>query len=256
MVVKKYNLLELFKGTGSVGTAAERTGKFNVVSVDFDPAFTPNIETDILKWNYKKWYNETKWTPDMIWASPPCNTFSPMSYRLKERDLATTRPLSERARIGTAILHRTLRIIAFFKKVNPALLYCIENPRGMMRNDPLIKRLPYRTTTYYCFYGDQRYKPTDFWSNYPLPLKEGKMGECFKDGKNVFSGKPFAPVQGNSNMAEKYFIPQPLIKDILKGFFEEYDGTPHGKAPPPDLKADPNAKLSREFGETLTTKKK
>jgi site-specific DNA-cytosine methylase len=255
-MVKKYNLLELFKGTGSVGKAAERTGKFNVVSVDFDPIYTPNIETDILRWDYKKWYETNKWVPDMIWGSPPCNTFSPMSYRLRERDLETAKPLSDRARMGTALLYRTLRIVSFFKKINPNLLFCLENPRGMMRKDPMMKRLPYLTTTYYCFYGDQRYKPTDFWSNFPLNLKEGKMKSCFKDGRNIHSGKPFAAVQGNSNMAEKYFIPQPLINDILTDFFDEYKGTPHGKTPPPDVKSDPNAKLSREFGETLTTKKK
>lgn len=254
---KQFNMLELFKGTGSVGKAAEKTGKFNVVSVDFDPIYTPNIETDILRWDYKKWYETNKWVPDMIWASPPCNTFSPLSYRLKERDLQTAKPLSDRARLGTALLHRTLRIIAYFKKINPNLLFCIENPRGMMRLDPLMKRLPYLTTTYYCFYGDARYKPTDFWSNFPLNLREGKMRSCFgADGRNVKSGKKFVGVQDTPTMAGRYFIPQQLIKDILTDFFEEYKGSGHGKTPPPDLKADPNVKLSREFGETLTTKKK
>lgn len=253
-MVKKYNLLELFKGTGSVGKAAARNGNFNVVAVDFDPKFKPDIEADILKWDYKKWYNTHKWVPDMIWGSPPCNTFSPMSYRLRERDLKTARPLSDRARVGTALLYRTLEIIAFFKKINPNLLYCIENPRGMMRNDPRMKKLPYLTNTYYCFYGDARYKPTDFWSNFPLDLREGKMSECFRDGKNVKSGKKFEPVQGNPNMAEKYFIPQPLLKDILDAFENHYKGTPHGKAPPPPYEADPDAKVDRRFGETLVSK--
>jgi site-specific DNA-cytosine methylase len=81
-------LLELFKGTGSVGKQANKMG-FKITSLDLDPIYTPDIETDILEWDYKKWSNENNYIPDMIWASPPCNTFSQMVYRLKERDTKT-----------------------------------------------------------------------------------------------------------------------------------------------------------------------
>ncbi len=46
-------LLELFKGSGSVGKVAKKVG-YRVVSVDLDPIYTPDIETDILEWDYKK----------------------------------------------------------------------------------------------------------------------------------------------------------------------------------------------------------
>jgi len=62
-------LLELFKGTGSVGKIAKKM-KMDIISLDFDEKFEPDILTDILKWNYK-----TIPIPDIIWASPPCNTY-------------------------------------------------------------------------------------------------------------------------------------------------------------------------------------
>lgn len=194
-------LLELFKGTGSVGKIAKKLG-FQVVSLDLDPIYTPDIETDILKWNYKKFYQETKWVPDIIWASPPCNTFSSIVYPLKERNAKTAEPLSERAKLGTKILYRTLAIIDFYKKLNPNLNFVIENPRGMMRNDPKIKKL-IRNTTYYCLYGDRRTKPTDFFSNLDLNLDQG-----FCRGT--------VGVQTLNNIKERYKIPPRLIKKIFQ----------------------------------------
>ena len=89
---EKYNLLEMFKGTGSVGKVFK---DFNIISLDLDPIYTPTIETDILDWNYQKFFKESKFKPDFIWASPPCNTFSPLAYPLKERDTKTAEPKSE-----------------------------------------------------------------------------------------------------------------------------------------------------------------
>jgi site-specific DNA-cytosine methylase len=205
-MIEKYNMLELFKGTGSIGKVAKKN--FNIVSLDFEEKYKPDIQTDILKWDYKKFYNETGFIPDLIWASPPCNTFSVLAYPFKERDTQTAEPISERAKLGTKILYKTLTIINFFKKINPDLLYIIENPRGMMRMDKRMKRLPYMTTTYYCLYGDKRRKPTDFWSNFPLHLKEETPQQnC--DAKNLVR------VADISAIEEKYFIPAPLVRDMI-----------------------------------------
>jgi hypothetical protein len=195
-------LLELFKGTGSVGKKAVKMG-FDVVSLDLDPIFTPDIETDILRWNYKKFHKETGYVPDYIWASPPCNTYSTLAYVLKERDTKTAEPFSERAKMGTKILHKTLQIIKFFLNLNPKLLYCIENPRGMMRLDKRMLRLPYRATAKYCLYGDVKIKPTDFWSNYPLVLKF--KGSCLNTIEVI-----------ELPLKDRYSIPPKLIKSIIE----------------------------------------
>lgn len=201
-----YNLLELFKGTGSVGKVGKKY-KFNIVSIDIEEKYKPDILIDILKWDYKKFYNETGFKPDFIWASPPCNTYSPLAYPLKERNIETSEPLSERAKIGTKILYRTIAIINYFKKINPKLFYVIENPRGMMRNDKKIKKMILNNTLY-CLYGDKRRKSTDFFSNYDLGLKQSTI--CNK--------KTIGVVELSLN--ERYAIPSKLINDIFKKFFE------------------------------------
>ena len=192
-------LLELFKGSGSVGKVAVKVG-YSVVSVDLDPIYTPDIETDILEWDYKK----VDFIPDYIWASPPCNTYSPLVYPLKERDTKTAKPFSERAKIGTKILYKTLEIINYFKSKNPNLCYCIENPRGMMRKEKRMIEQPFRQTTYYCYYGGKKLKPTDFWSNYPLGLKEID-GFC----------KNYVRVQDLTDIKDRYSIPPKLIIIIV-----------------------------------------
>jgi site-specific DNA-cytosine methylase len=202
------NLLEIFKGTGSVGKVAKKNGFKNIISIDFDPIYTPTIETDILDWDYKKFYKETNFKPDFLWASPPCNTYSPLAYPLKERNTKTATPYSERAKIGTKILYKTLEIIDYFLKINPKMGFCIENPRGMMRNDKYMKRL-HRETTYYCFYGDIKRKPTDFWSNFYMNLKPIEDYKC--NDKNIV-GVVDLPLN------KRYSIPSKLIKQIFDSF--------------------------------------
>jgi hypothetical protein len=210
--IQNPKLLELFKGTGSVGKQAKKMG-FQVTSLDLDPIYTPDIETDILEWDYKKWATENNYTPDMIWSSPPCNTYSPMVYRLKERDVETAKPLSERAKIGTKILYKTLEIIEYFLKKNPKLLFIIENPRGMMRKDKEMKKLA-RETTLYCLYGDFKRKPTDFWNNFPQGLGiDQETKQC---------PNKVTPVQDLKTIDERYSMPSKLIKHFLEEFKDQY----------------------------------
>lgn len=192
-------LLELFKGTGSVGKQAKKMG-FDVISLDIDPDSKPDILINILKWDYKK----LDIKPDFIWASPPCNTFSPLVYKLRERDTKTAKPLSERAKEGTKILYKTIEIIEYFFNLNNNMGFVIENPRGMMRNDKKIKKL-ILNTAYYCNYGDKRTKPTDFFSNFNLNLNNKICKGTIK-------------IQDNIPLCEKYKIPYKLTEHILKTY--------------------------------------
>ena len=201
-------LLEIFKGTGSVGKVAKKMGFDRIISIDFDPIYTPTIETYILDWDYKKFYRDTKFIPDFIWASPPCNTFSPLAYPLKERNTKTAEPLSERAIIGTKILYKTLEIIEYFLKLNKKMGYCIENPRGMMRNDKIMKKL-YKETTYYCYYGDIKRKPTDFWTNFITDLEPIKGATCKNKKVTRVIDLP---------LNDRYSIPSKLIRHIFNKF--------------------------------------
>jgi hypothetical protein len=201
---KDKKLLEIFKGTGSVGKVAVKMG-FDVISIDFDPIYTPHIETDILDWDYKKYHKENNYIPDFIWASPPCNTFSPLAYPLRERNIKNANPKSERAKTGTKILHKTLEIIQYFLKLNPNLKFTIENPKGMMRCDSKMKKL-HMETTLYCLYGDIKRKATDFWSNFEMNLKPTDT----KYNKDNIISVVDLPIN------KRYSIPPKLIKQILK----------------------------------------
>lgn len=183
------------------------------ISLDFDEKFKPDILTDILEWDYKGWFEKYKFTPDFIWASPPCNTFSPLAYPFKERNPQTATPYSERAKLGTKILYKTLEIIDYFKKLNPKLLFVIENPKGMMRKDKQIKKLNIATTTY-CAYGDIKKKLTDFFNNVPDNLKLKEIKKC-PNSKKIISVVDL-------KLEDRYSIPPRLVRDILKQLIENY----------------------------------
>ena len=204
--MKSFNMLELFKGTGSVGKVGEKD--FNIVSLDSNEKSNATITTDILEWDYKKFFEETNFIPDFIWASPPCNSYSILAYTRKERDIKTAEPLSDRATIGTNILYQTLDIIEFFQSKNPNLLFVVENPRGMMRLDKRIKLLKEHLTLY-CLYEDLRMKPTNFFSNFDLNLKSKK--ECNHTSH---------PKTAYLKLEERYMIPPKLIENILDDFFK------------------------------------
>ena len=203
-------LLELFKGTGSFGKAAKKL-KWDVISLDNEDKFKPDILTDILDFDYKN----IGFTPDIITASPPCGTFSSGLALTKRttydprkaprvRNSDTMKPLHERAVIGDKILKQTIKIINYWRKRNPKLKFIMENPRGSMYRSPYMKALkPYfEATTYYCLYGDGRTKRTDFFNNFELKLKEGSCR-----GTELVTKLP---------LCEKYKIPQPLITSMFK----------------------------------------
>lgn len=101
---------------------------------------------------------------DMLWASPPCTTFSIASVSHYWKD---GRPKNEKALLGIAILDKTVKLIADSKPT----YWFIENPRGMMRKviDSIFAK--YAVTGYhhhtitYCQYGHPIMKPTDIWTN-------------------------------------------------------------------------------------------
>lgn len=204
-------ILELFAGSRSIGKVADKLG-FEVFSVDI----TQWGDIDLVK---DMQYVETKdipFKPDMIWASPPCTTYS-IAAISHHRD--NGKPKTDFARKSDLLVLNTLALINHFK-----CDYYIENPRGYLRKMDFMKGLP-RTTVWYCTYGDTRAKPTDIWSNNicnPMFNKNGwkPRAECWNGNKDCHHES--APrgsrtgTQGLKNNHERSKIPEQLCTDIVK----------------------------------------
>lgn len=106
-------LLELFSGTGSVGTVAKSLG-WNVVSLDLKNA---DINCNIMDWDFKLYPAEYF---DFIWSSPPCTEYS-------KAKTTVVRNIEE----ANKIVIKTIEIIEYLK---PRVRF-IENPQtGFLKN--------------------------------------------------------------------------------------------------------------------------
>jgi site-specific DNA-cytosine methylase len=199
-------VLELFAGSRSIGNTAQELG-YEVFSVDINDFEGIDYVTDILEFDN----NQVPFVPDIIWASPPCTTFSVASigYHWHKNYV----PKTEKCHNGIEIVKRTIQIIEFWQKFNPNLIYYIENPRGLLRKMDFMQGLNRHTVTY-CQYGDSRMKPTDIWSNNskwnPRPM-------C-KNGAPCHESAPRGSrtgTQGIKGNYERSKIPKELCQEVL-----------------------------------------
>ena len=78
-------MLDLFSGTGSAAQIFREKG-FQVLTLDNNPKFHPDILCDIREWDYKV-YPEGYF--DFIAMSPPCTEYSTaMTYRPRQLEWA------------------------------------------------------------------------------------------------------------------------------------------------------------------------
>ncbi len=197
-------VLELFCGTKSISNVAEERGH-RVFTVDNDSQFGPDDVADILCWSPEL----LPFAPDMIWASPPCTTFSVMSIG-KHWNIDHT-PKTKEAEHGMKIVKKTISIIEYFEKINPRLIWYIENPRGKLRKLDFMQKFMRKTVTY-CQYGDTRMKPTDIWTNNflwnPKPL-------C-KNGDPCHISAPRGSHTEGSTQGKKGAIERARIPDLFR----------------------------------------
>ncbi len=197
-------LLELFSGTGSVGKVAKELG-YEVVSLDLKGA---DINTNIIDWDYTQY---PKGHFDIVWASPPCATFSKLRNSHIGRGMTHESIRQDIENIGLPILRKAEEIIDYLKPK----LWFIENPQtGRMKE--YIERPFYDVD--YCKYGFSYRKRTRIWTN--RTDFESKL--CKKDCGNII-GKKHTHQMGNAtsnvnvgNLKQKYSIPPKLIHDLLR----------------------------------------
>jgi len=216
-------VLELFAGTGSVGSVCKEKG-WEVISLDLKNA---DINTDIMEWNYKQ-YKEGEF--DIIWASPPCHTFSKCRRSWVGRktkafgDKTITHEMldEEMREKGVPVLRKTQEIIEYFQPKH----WFIENPAtGKMKE--FLTDLPHYDVDY-CRYSDWGYKKrTRIWTNKTdftpklcnrkcgnMMMVEGRLLHKNNLGNSYRNGLTSGTC-GSVNT--RYRIPPQLVKELLVG---------------------------------------
>lgn len=221
-------LLELFAGSRSFCKEAEKHG-WETFSTDIEPFEGIDYVVDILEFDV----NKVPFVPDAIWASSECQGFSVAAIGHNwTGGKGAYIPKSDRAKLGIKLAQKTIEIIEHFKKLNPNLIWYMENPRGVMRKMPFMEVLPIRNTVTYCSYEDTRMKPTDIWTNNDMwrprkKCKNGGYGMATIDGKTWClneHGRPChesAPrgaktgTQGLSGDYERSKVPAELCRELI-----------------------------------------
>tara|TARA_Y100001938_G_scaffold100480_1_gene137344 strand:- start:606 stop:1244 length:639 start_codon:yes stop_codon:yes gene_type:complete len=209
-------VLELFAGSRSFSKVAEKYG-LKTHSTDIESFENIDQVCSIFDFDYKK----VGFVPDIIWASPPCTTFSIASCSTHWTKGEEFAPKTEEAKLGLEIVRKTKEIIDNYKKLNPNVVFIIENPRGLLRKMPEmgIYNLE-RKTVWYCQYGDTRAKPTDIWTNAPwIPKPVCKNGNPNCHHQRAPRGSRTG-TQGLQNAYERSKVPEQLCKEIIESCIE------------------------------------
>jgi len=151
-MTEKRVCLDLFCGLGGFSAAFEDSDKWDVVTVDIEERFEPDIRADVMDLRPSD-------LPDagLILASPPCTDFSMAASRYEK--IVDGEPQTDSARESVALVYHTIGLI----KAKTPDWWFMENPKGYLRQ---IIGPPEDWVTY-CQYGKSYMKPTDLWGNHP-----------------------------------------------------------------------------------------
>jgi hypothetical protein len=205
-------LLELFKGSGSIGKAFSELG-WEVVSLDIDKRSNPTYYTDILDWDHTVHQPDAF---DFVWASPPCTHYSCARTNAK-----TPRDLEGADRI----VRKTRDVIEYF-----GCLFACENPyTGLLRKRAVIADLaPLMRKISYCKYDAPYRKHTSVWTNLgdwwqpPPPCSKFSKCEAIAESSRhpaVAQQQPGGPGRESDprfRQRDLFVIPQALCLEIAR----------------------------------------
>ena len=205
-------ILELFKGTGSVGKYFELNyPNYEVNSLDILKKYNPTIVSDILTWDYKI-YEPGHF--DIIWASPECKIFSMLQQTFIGKKWKTREDLETARKANWCFPLKVLEIIEYFKPK----VYFIENPYYSAMKDIPEMKLVKSFRFDYCAFGYSYKKPTRIWTNLDL---NSKICSCESHNfclgitsKDLLSKKK--KQKDPTTLNQRYSIPQDLLDYLFK----------------------------------------
>jgi len=184
--------LDLCSGSGGAAAGFSAAG-FNVVTVDNNPDFNPDLLVDVCELSKNIGFSPGSF--DVVWASPPCNEFSLWGMPFHK----------DRRKIPDMSIVKACKAIIDY--LDPAF-WIIENVRGAI---PFFKTL--ESLDFYTFYGS-RY----LWGSFPITHVNTK--KCY--------GKEKIPGHCSFTSAMRSKIPFPLSYSLGCRCMQELLSKPEG----------------------------
>jgi hypothetical protein len=206
-------VLDLFAGLGGFSAAFENADGWDVTTVDINGEFNPDIQADVLDLRPSDLPEA-----DLVLASPPCTAFSMAASGTHLDENGS--PVSNWGAESLALVHHTVGLI---KGIDPNH-HVIENPMGGMRNElgeP-------EAHVWWCQYGSDRAKPTDFWGNIPhtFDAKACYNGNESCHHESAPRGADTGTQAGDLSTDRRAEIPYALSEAILEAVEEAYENPP------------------------------
>ncbi len=213
-------LLELFKGTGSVGNSFKKLyPECEIYSLDILKKYHPTYCGDIMDWDFKQYPKDFF---KYVWASPECKIYSTLQYgwlktgKRGEKGIWDNHEHLDKVRLENGkYVKKVLEIIDYFEPT----YWFIENPKNSTMKDlPYMKDLPFVLVDY-CRFGTIYKKPTRRWTNKKL---DNVLCKCEKTHKFILgcNSKELCKKKGvetsdKTNTDDRYYIPHNLIKYLF-----------------------------------------
>ena len=212
--------IELFAGTRSFSRVAKELGH-KTFTTDYEEIDGQDLIADVRTLNAK----DFPYSPDILWASPPCEGFSVASMGANWGGGGQAYiPKSTTACMSMDLVNQARRLIY---TLEPKWWF-IENPQGEHKKHSQHKDAPFMHTIWYCKYGDTRAKPTNIWTNAPWfkprPIcknyRYDKLGNIINKHCHHESARRGAKTgtQGVNGYKDRSRIPRELFEEI----FEQY----------------------------------